>query len=71
MTKGFEDSVAAIDGMLEPEVVAEICLEAIGGERFLILPHETVQGYMQAKAADYDRWIGGMRKLNRLFGGSI
>jgi hypothetical protein len=71
MTKGFEDSVAAIDGMLEPEVVAQVCLDAIRDERFLILPHDTVQGYIEAKASDYDRWIGGMRKLNRMFGGSV
>lgn len=67
MTRGHEDAVAAIDGMLEPGPVAEACLEAIRDERFLVLPHPEVLGYMQNKTADYDRWIGGMRKLNRRF----
>lgn len=65
MTKGFEDSVASVDGMLEPEVVADACMEAIKAETFLVLPHEEVLSYMRHKTADYDRWIGGMRKLNR------
>ncbi|MBE1281812.1 MAG: SDR family NAD(P)-dependent oxidoreductase [Rhodobacteraceae bacterium] len=68
MTRGFEDSVASIDGMLEPEPVAQACLEAIAENRFLVLPHDTVEGYMKAKVEDYDRWIGGMKKLNRVFG---
>ncbi|MGB0410224.1 MAG: SDR family oxidoreductase [Pikeienuella sp.] len=67
MTKGLEDGVAAIDGMMEPEPVAEACVEAIRDETFLVLPHSEVLGYMRAKTADYDRWIGGMRKLNRLY----
>ena len=67
MTKGHEDHVAAIDGMLEPEPVAQICVDAIRKESFLILPHEQVLDYMRAKTADYDRWIGGMRKLNRKY----
>lgn len=68
MTRGHEDHVAAIDGMMDPEPVAQICIEAIRDETFLILPHAEVREYMQNKAADYDRWIGGMRKLNRRFG---
>ena len=54
--------------MMEPEPVAEICIEAIRDETFLILPHEEVREYMKNKTNDYDRWIGGMRKLNRKFG---
>ncbi|WP_170363463.1 SDR family oxidoreductase [Ruegeria arenilitoris] len=69
MTKGFEDSVAAIDGMLEPEDVAQACVEAIGTETFLILPHPQVLDYMRLKTADYDRWISGMNKLNQQFAG--
>lgn len=68
MTAGIEDHVAGIDGMLEPQVVADACLEAIRTERFMVLPHPQVAGYLRTKAADYDRWIGGMRKLNRRFG---
>jgi NAD(P)-dependent dehydrogenase (short-subunit alcohol dehydrogenase family) len=68
MTRGHEESVAALDGLLEPEVVAQSCLQAIEDETFLVLPHASVLGYMRAKAENYDRWIGGMRKLNRRFG---
>ncbi|TMM55287.1 SDR family oxidoreductase [Sulfitobacter sabulilitoris] len=69
MTRGHEDHVAAIDGMMEPEPVAEACVQTIRDETFLVLPHKEVLGYMRHKTADYDRWIGGMRKLNRRFGG--
>ncbi|MDX2483759.1 MAG: SDR family oxidoreductase [Pseudodonghicola sp.] len=71
MTRGHEDGVAALDGMLEPEPVAEICVSAIQDERFLVLPHPQVLEYMRLKTADYDRWIGGMRKLNRQFNGEM
>lgn len=67
MTKGHEDSVASIDGMMEPEPVAEACLQAIEQETFLVLPHEEVLQYMRNKTDNYDRWIGGMRKLNRAY----
>lgn len=69
MTEGHEDHVAAIDGMLEPADAAQACIEAIRAETFLVLPHPGVLDYMRLKTADYDRWIGGMRKLNRRFGG--
>jgi NAD(P)-dependent dehydrogenase (short-subunit alcohol dehydrogenase family) len=68
MTEGFEDHVAAIDGMLDPADAAQACIEAIRAETFLVLPHPEVLDYMRLKTADYDRWIGGMRKLNRVYG---
>ena len=49
--------------MLEPEQVAEVVVEALRDERFLILPHPEVLTYFQRKAADYDRWLAGMRRL--------
>ena len=32
-------------------------------ERFLLLPHPEVQGYVTKKAENPDRWIAGMRKF--------
>ncbi len=69
MTAGNLDGVASVDGMIEPEAVAEACVRAIEAEDFLILPHPEVLEYMRRKAADYNRWIGGMKKLNRKFSG--
>jgi len=68
MTRGHEDHVAAIDGMMEPGPVAEACVQTIRAETFLVLPHAEVAQYMRNKTDNYDRWIGGMRKLNRRFG---
>ncbi|MEM7018023.1 MAG: SDR family oxidoreductase [Pseudomonadota bacterium] len=69
MTAGTDGGVAGLDGMLEPEVVAAACLQAIEEEKFLVLPHPEVLEYMQRKTADYDRWIGGMQRLRRKISG--
>jgi NAD(P)-dependent dehydrogenase (short-subunit alcohol dehydrogenase family) len=69
MTAGNPDGVASVDGMMEPEAVAEACVRAIEAEDFLILPHPEVLEYMRRKTGDYNRWIGGMRKLNRVYRG--
>jgi NAD(P)-dependent dehydrogenase (short-subunit alcohol dehydrogenase family) len=48
---------------LEPEAVAEIVLQGLRDEKFLILPHPEVGEYFHRKADDYDRWLKGMRRL--------
>lgn len=59
-----------LDGVLTPDDVAESVVQGLAAENFLILPHPVVLTYMQRKAADYDRWIGGMRRLRaKMFGG--
>ncbi len=63
MTAGKESAVAAIDGMMEPEELADCVVETMEREDFLILPHPEVLTYMQRKASDYDRWLNGMRRL--------
>jgi NAD(P)-dependent dehydrogenase (short-subunit alcohol dehydrogenase family) len=56
------DAVAA-QGIIEPHEVAVAVVDAIADERFLVLPHPEVLTYFQRKAADYDRWLAGMRRL--------
>jgi NAD(P)-dependent dehydrogenase (short-subunit alcohol dehydrogenase family) len=59
------------DGVLDPLVVADACLDAVAAERFLVLPHPEVATYFERKAGDYDRWLGGMRRYaGRLWGDS-
>ncbi len=50
---------------LEPEQVAEAVVAGLADEKFLILPHPEVERFFQNKANDYDRWIEGMRKVQR------
>ena len=57
------DVVAAAGDMLEPEQVADVVVDGISSERFLILPHPEVLTFFQRKADDYDRWLAGMRRL--------
>jgi NAD(P)-dependent dehydrogenase (short-subunit alcohol dehydrogenase family) len=52
-----------LDGVLTPDEVAESVVQGLAAETFLILPHPVVLTYMQRKAGDYDRWLGGMRRL--------
>ena len=59
----LDGGVQGLDGVLEPEDVAEAVVQTIESESFLILPHPEVTTYMQRKTSDYDRWLGGMRRL--------
>ncbi|HYI63091.1 MAG TPA: SDR family oxidoreductase [Acidimicrobiales bacterium] len=70
---GLSDAVetVAIHGVIEPEQVAGDVVAALAEGRFLILPHPEVAQYQQRKAADPDRWLAGMRRLQaRIRGGS-
>lgn len=54
-----------VDGILRPEEVADAIVNGINEGRFLILPHPQVSTYFQRKAADHDRWIGGMQRFRK------
>ncbi|MEK7422199.1 MAG: SDR family oxidoreductase [Actinomycetota bacterium] len=61
---GLSSSVVRSAGVvLEPVDVAEVVMQAITDEQFLILPHPEVLTYLQRKTGDYDRWLSGMRRL--------
>lgn len=62
-------AVRAGGAVLEPEAVAEVVLQGIADERFLILPHPEVLTYWQRKTSDVERWLAGMRRLQARVGG--
>lgn len=53
------------DTALEPEAVAETVWQALQDDRFLILPHPEVQSYYELRSIKTDKWLAGMRKLQR------
>ena len=68
MLEGLDSAgTAGVDGILTADQVAVVVVEALGEDRFLILPHPQVADYRTKKTENYDRWIGGMRKLRRRF----
>lgn len=71
LTRGNEQGSASAallaDGALEPDEVAAVVSEALKGDAFLILPHPEVAEYYRLRAADTDRWLAGMNKMQRTF----
>ncbi|MEQ8485677.1 MAG: SDR family oxidoreductase [Pseudomonadales bacterium] len=59
--------VAGVDGMIEPDEVADCVVQALRDETFLVLPHPTVAEYIKRKTSDYDRWIKGMQRLQERY----
>jgi NAD(P)-dependent dehydrogenase (short-subunit alcohol dehydrogenase family) len=57
-----EQGLGHVD-VLEPEQVAAAVVDGLRTEEFLILPHPEVAEYFRRKAANYDRWLTGMRRL--------
>src|SRR3954447_15108124 len=62
------DVVRAAGNVVEPEEVADVVVDALREERFLVLPHPEVLTYFQRKGSDYDRWLAGMRRLQAMVG---
>lgn len=55
-------AVTSAGAVLDPADVADAVLDAIGDERFLIVPHPNVLDMFRRKSADYERWLRGMRR---------
>ncbi|MCW3008081.1 MAG: putative oxidoreductase [Solirubrobacterales bacterium] len=63
-TAGTAGRVVRASGpVLAPAEVAEVVMGTLRTGEFLILPHPEVLDYLRHKGTDYDRWIGGMRRL--------
>jgi len=69
LTSG-EASVATVDGVMEPDEVADAVVEALYSERFLVLPHPEVAEYARRRGEDRDRWLAGMRRLQARYRGT-
>jgi hypothetical protein len=54
-----------MDTAIEPEQVADALWDAVTEGRFLVLPHPEVRDYYALRAADTDRWLRGMSRLQR------
>ena len=52
-----------VDGIMSADDVADIIVAGALEGRFLILTHPEVATYVQRKASDHDRWIGGMQRF--------
>jgi NAD(P)-dependent dehydrogenase (short-subunit alcohol dehydrogenase family) len=53
------------DSVITPEAVADTVLKGIADGRFLILPHPEVAAMYAGRAAETDRWLRGMNKIQR------
>jgi short-subunit dehydrogenase len=69
-SRGSDSAVIAnIGEVVEPELCADLTIEAMRERRFLVLPHPRVGESFARKAADYDRWLEGTnRRLRRMRG---
>lgn len=54
----------------EPEEVAQQIIDAVAEERFLILTDELAQTWMDRKNTDLERWLSGMRRVQRKIEGA-
>ena len=58
-----QTSRSAVGPIKEPEEVADMVVEAIQEERFLVLTDPIAQVWMDRKSGDLERWLNGMRRM--------
>jgi short-subunit dehydrogenase len=63
-----EAAAAAVDGMSEPEQLADCVVATMAKEEFLILPHPGMRDYMLRKTNEVDRWLNSMNKWRQQVG---
>jgi len=65
MIVGHEAGVASVNGIIEPDDVAAAVIQGLATESILILPHPVVAEYVNRRAQDRERWLSGMRRLQK------
>ena len=53
------------ESAIQPEAVADAVIEGIADGRFLILPHPEVAAMYAGRAAETDRWLRGMSRVQQ------
>jgi hypothetical protein len=62
---GRSGEIVLMDTAIEPEQLADALWDAVTEDRFLVLPHPEVRDYYALRAADTDRWLRGMSRLQQ------
>tara|TARA_R110000772_G_scaffold31812_3_gene78199 strand:- start:434 stop:1228 length:795 start_codon:yes stop_codon:yes gene_type:complete len=63
INNGAGDAVTSGGLLIEPDNVAELVIDGLDKEKFLILTHEDTQKFAEGRIANVERWIAGMQKL--------
>lgn len=64
-SNGAPGEVLLFDSAIEPDAVADATIAGIADGRFLILPHPEVAQLYAGRAAETDRWLRGMNRLQQ------
>jgi NAD(P)-dependent dehydrogenase (short-subunit alcohol dehydrogenase family) len=71
-TSGPKTGGMPLGDVIEPELCADMTIEALRNGHFLVLPHPRVGESFLRKAGDYDRWLDGTnRRLRRMRGEDV
>ena len=62
---GRAGDIVLREAAIEPEQVGEALWETLADGRFLVLPHPQVHEYYTMRAADTDRWLRGMNRMQQ------
>jgi NAD(P)-dependent dehydrogenase (short-subunit alcohol dehydrogenase family) len=62
---GRPGEILLADSAIEPEQVAEALWNALADGSFLVLPHPEVRDYYGLRAANTDKWLRGMSRLQQ------
>jgi NAD(P)-dependent dehydrogenase (short-subunit alcohol dehydrogenase family) len=62
---GSAGALTLLPTAVEPEAVADALIDAMAGDRFLVLPHPEVSRFYQGRASDTDRWLRSMNRVQQ------